>query len=241
MPIQRGGFDTHTKKWFWCTYKRVVLMPTQRSGFDTIQRSGFDGHTKRWFWWSYKEVVMIPIQRSGFNAHTKKWFGHPYKEVILMPILSGFDAHTKEWFWCPGPATVIWGSSIYNTLPLLLLQTAFVQCSSPLSSRLAALHIKKIIMCLCMLGYFSASIIHQTVTWTTGSLMCMWSFCFCIHRGILFVFARTSLWSCCLYSTHPGGLSLKSYLQNTFVESADTSTVKSPRCEISFRFTKLYV
>ena len=33
-----------------------------------------------------------------------------------------------------------------------------------------------------MLGYLGVSIIHQTLTWTTGSLMCVFcSFCMCMH------------------------------------------------------------
>ena len=35
-----------------------------------------------------------------------------------------------------------------------------------------------------MLGYFSVSIIHQTLTWTTGTLTCVWDLFACIYLGL---------------------------------------------------------
>ena len=59
-----------------------------------------------------------------------------------------------------------------------------------------------------MLGYFVASIVHGTLTWTTGSLTCVGDL-FCIHGG-----------------GAGGGTSVHSLVQTTFVESAQHLTLE---------------
>ena len=198
-PIQRSGFDAHIKEWFWSTHKEAVLTP--------IQRSGFDAHTKTWFWWSYKEVVVMPIQRSGFNAHTKKWFGHPYKEVVLMPIQkSGFDAQAQL-LWAEGvPSTAHYHYCYYR----LLLYSVLLHCQAdPLHFTLKK---KKIINLFMHAGLFQC--FHNPPDCDMDRRIFNVYVIFLLlytHRGTLFVFARTSLWSFYLYSMHQGGLSLKSF------------------------------
>ena len=82
----------------------------------------------------------------------------------------------------------------------LLLLITIVWCCSPLSSRFTVLH-----MFMCMLGYFSVSVIHQTWTWTTRALMCICSL--------------SAYKLQCVYTT---GTSFNSLIERTFVESAQT-------------------
>ena len=58
----------------------------------------------------------------------------------------------------------------------------------------------------CMLGYSGGSIVHQTLTWTTGSLTCVCDLLSCVHIYI-----------------HSGALSF-SHIQRTWVESAQNLT-----------------